>query len=184
MKTFIALEFDNEFKVRLQEIQNKLKKHSLKGRWVNPQNFHLTVKFLGETSEETVKNLDEILNQLHKEYKQYNFSLGNLDFFKGKESLRVVWLGLVGDITELSMMSKDLNEKVNTLGYEIEKRKFRPHITLGRDVILDTELNNFNEELDDLLKYDLKLDKISLMKSEVIENRRVYTSIISYKLKS
>jgi len=183
MKTFIALEFDDEFKNRLKSIQNILKEHSYKGRWVNAENFHLTVKFLGETKEDHLEKVDELLESIKNNYNTYYYSLGNLGFFKGNKSLRVVWLGLVGDIERLSMMSKCINEKVKVLGYEIEKRIFKPHITLGREITFDVALDILNEELTELLKYNFKLNKISLMKSEVIEEKRVYKPIISYKLK-
>ena len=110
MRTFIALEFDKELKNKLGSIQYKLKKNSITGRWVYVDNFHLTLKFLGTTNPQNVDKIKATLGDIAKSFSSMSFFLDKLGFFPGKDKLRVVWVGIDGDVEILEKLRQDIEE--------------------------------------------------------------------------
>lgn len=182
MRSFIALEFNDNLKSRLNNIKFKLKDNSIRGSWVYKDNFHLTLKFLGDIDPQYVGEIDSTLQSISDKHDPIEMALSDIGFFRGKNEIRVVWVGMKGDLDSLILLNKTVQERMETLGFKKEKRKFTPHITLGRRVVFDTRLHNINELIKDDLNYKFKLDTISLMKSENIDNKRIYTPLSTYKL--
>ncbi|RKD33147.1 RNA 2',3'-cyclic phosphodiesterase [Thermohalobacter berrensis] len=183
MRTFIALTFDNNLKKRLGKIQKKIREYSLKGRWVYVDNFHLTLKFLGNISPQEINRIKLVLNDFSKNYSPLDFSLDNLGYFPGKNKFRVVWLGINGDTQSLYDLKLDLENKMNSIGFVKEKRRYTPHITLGRDIVFNTEFSQLKNIISEDLDYDFILDKITFMESKQVNRKRIYEPIAEYKLK-
>lgn len=184
MKTFIALELNNEVKVKLGDIQNILKQYSLKGNYVCNDNFHITLKYLGETSQSQCENIIKILNKVSYDFKMINLEFNKLSSFKKEEILRVVWVGLNGETHKLNVLNKTIENKIDKLGYKKEKRKYKPHITLGRNIEFSKSLEDLNKLLFLKLKYMFNAQYICLMKSELIDGKRVYTHIKKFRLQN
>lgn len=182
MITFIAFEFDNNTKYKLKQIQAVLKKYSNKGRWVDYNNFHITIKYLGKTDKNHFSKIEKIMYNIKETYKASNYIIENINHFKGNGSYRVVWLGLKGDKNKLVNINKTISKELCLLNYKVDNRKYKPHITLGRDVSFDISLEELNLKLKDLIRFEVKLNRIALMNSEIIENKRVYTKILGCKL--
>jgi 2'-5' RNA ligase len=182
MRTFIALTFDNELKERLGKIQRVLKDEAVKGRWVYINNLHLTLKFLGNIDPKDVNRIKTVLGDIAKQNKELELSLNELGFFPGKDILRVVWLGIDGDMENLNSIHNQVEWGLKKLGYPKDKRKFKPHITLGRDVVFNTTIYNLKELLREDLEYKFKLNTIKLMKSEEKQGKRIYTPLGSFRL--
>lgn len=178
MRSFIALEFDNDLKRKLYSIQENLKKEIIKGSWVSYDNFHLTLKFLGNIDRETVVDIDKVLKNISENYNGIQLSLYKLGYFKGNKNIRVLWVGTKGDIKLLDSLNKDLENQMESLNFKKETRPFKPHITIARRVVFKENFHHIKEEID----YDFVLNKITLMKSEDIMGKRIYTPLKSYNL--
>jgi 2'-5' RNA ligase len=183
MRTFIGLEFDDKLKEKLFTIQNILKADTVKGSWVNDSNFHMTLKFLGEIKEEQIYDIGDMLENIAYSYSPIQLSLDELGYFNRKnEEYGVIWISLKNELLKLNQIYDIIEKEVQTIGFEIDTRRFKPHITIGRRIIINKPFNEIKEIVKDELKYDFILDNLALMKSEEIMNKRVYTSIKSYKL--
>ncbi|MDZ7729728.1 MAG: 2'-5' RNA ligase family protein [Dehalococcoidia bacterium] len=55
-----------------------------------------------------------------------------MGLFGGREGLRVMWVGIAGDVLRLEALVRDVNLALSVVGFEPERRPFRPHLTLGR----------------------------------------------------
>lgn len=183
MRTFIALTFNRDLKNRLGTIQRTLKENSFRGRWVYIDNFHMTLKFLGNIDPLQINEIKSKLGDISKKNYEVKLAFDQLGYFTGKDILRVVWLGVKGDIAQLKQLQREVDWKMKDLGFSKERRKFRPHITLGRDVIFNKTIININEQIYNDIKYNFVLDTIELMKSEEVEGKRVYTPLASFKLR-
>ncbi|MFH1678513.1 MAG: RNA 2',3'-cyclic phosphodiesterase, partial [Candidatus Omnitrophota bacterium] len=93
MRTFIAIELPEEIKNILGEIQDKLKQTRADVKWVQPQNIHLTLKFLGEINEDLVKKIASALNEIAQENSSFNLRLYELGAFPKIKYPRVIWIG-------------------------------------------------------------------------------------------
>ena len=183
MRTFIAFEFDSPLKERIATIQDKIRDLSIKGRWTHIDNFHLTLKFLGDTTLEQCSKIDEQISNVLSAANAINLSLDNIGFFSGDADIRVLFLRLKGEIKALQMFNNVIEESMVNLGYAREKRSFNPHITLGRNVILRNNFNSVKEILKEDCNYSFVLNKISFMESKLLDGKRMYTPIKTYLLK-
>jgi RNA 2',3'-cyclic 3'-phosphodiesterase len=99
--------------------------------WVDEDNLHLTMKFFGEQPEEAVPPLRDALAGAVRDADAPELALGGLGAFPNLRAPRVVWLG-VGADPRLELLHHDVERACAALGYEVEGRAFRPHVTLGR----------------------------------------------------
>lgn len=182
MRIFIAFEFDNHLKERISLIQDKLRKLSIKGRWTNTDNFHLTLKFLGETTIEQSKKIEEQLSSTLSLANVVNLSLDEVDFFSGDTDIRVLYVGLKGELKALQKLYSGIEGSMVKLGYEREKRNFNPHITLGRNVVLKGSFISAKKLLKEDCNFSFTLSKISLIESNLSNGKRIYTPLNSYDL--
>lgn len=183
MRAFIAFNFPEQLKNQLHQIQNVLRNLSDGGNWVSKDNFHITMKFLGEIEEEYVESIDRILKTISHNNAPISIKLSNLGYFNKKiNEYGVVWSGLEGDIYRLNSIYNFLEEEMGKIGFPKERRKFSPHITLVRKMRTNLDFQQIKDNLKPYLRRQYVLESIALMKSEVIMNKRIYTQIVSYKL--
>ena len=177
MRLFVAVDFDNKTKQKISELQRELREMSVKGRWKHIDNFHLTLKFLGEVEGQKLDLIRQVLTGAAGAVEPFSIRLGELGCFNGRESLRVVWLGMQGEVQILNRLSTGIDNNLNIIGFEKEKRQFTPHITIAQDVIFKEDFNTVKTIINRFEFEDIYVDRFVLMKSEQIENKRVYTPI-------
>lgn len=105
---------------------------SSKVRWVRPEGIHLTLKFLGNVPTD---RLDEIGDALHRACDGFGplaLTLADLGCFPNLRRPRVVWVGVHGDTDALGRLQASIEKHIAPLGFPTEKRRFSPHLTLGR----------------------------------------------------
>lgn len=165
MRLFIAINFNENIKYKLEDYITELKGYALKGNFTSTDNLHMTLVFLGEVR--NVKAIEEILDNINLiKTKLYIEGTGTFKRRGGD----IYWAGIRKN-TEIENCYDDLCRRLSEAGFNIEKRPFRPHITLGREVILKSEPNVIFEEM------SMEVNKISLMKSERINGKIKYTEI-------
>ena len=131
IRTFIAIKITPEKK--LLDLIKHFKK-SLKGeeiRWVDSNNLHLTLRFLGETSKEQVAEIVKLLETVSKQFQPFQFELKGVAVFKHKIQPRVIFISIENDVI-LKQLAGEIQEKINSLGFGVEQNTFNPHLTLGR----------------------------------------------------
>ena len=169
MRLFIAINFNDEVKDALCETAAELKAASRRGRVTRRENLHLTLVFIGETD-----RVDDILSVMEEAAEEAlaeptEINLAGAGIFKGRGG-DLHWVG-VENTFELKRLAKELAEGLRAEGFEIEKRRFTPHITIGREIVLSSPA--------DIRVHPASMtaDHISLMKSERVDGRLVYTEL-------
>jgi len=132
MRTFIAIELPDQIKSSLTKLVEQLKTTGADVKWVQPQNIHLTLKFLGERDDKKVKQITEILDEVAKNHKAFEIQINSLGAFPNLNSPRVIWVGLDKGDTETKEIAKDLEDLICKVGIPKEDRAFSSHITIGR----------------------------------------------------
>ena len=97
--------------------------------WVPPENFHLTLRFVGEADGREAADLDAALSGVSGA--PFELSLTGLGQFGNGRKTRSVWAGAQPS-QELSALQSRIERAVQTAGFEPESRKFHPHVTLAR----------------------------------------------------
>lgn len=146
-RLFIALVLPYEVKQHLAKSCTMLKKKWKFSRWVHPEDYHITLHFLGDVS---VDGKGQILNALHMcsgKAGSFPLDLLGLGTFGREKQPRVLWAGVSGDLASLHALQKRVTQVVGPLGFPAEERIYRPHITLARkyqqqDFFLPKETNS------------------------------------------
>lgn len=184
MRTFIGINFSEKLKNEIYLLQNILRKHARKGRWKYSGNIHLTLKFLDEISTSQKKAIDETLKNNLKDIKPFSLKLSDLGMFKGKGSIRVLWLDIKGDRNNLILLHEKIDTALSKIGIPPDSRKFKPHITIAQDVVFDKSFDEVKGLIGKIEFMPFSVDNIYLFKSEQIKNKRVYTKISEYGLQN
>lgn len=173
MRAFIAVDFCKETKDKLFCAANELKALSIKGSFTRHENFHLTLAFLGEISLGETEKAKDILNKT--EARPFELIISGSGIFK-RPGGDIFWIGIQNpaEIEELCMR---LRKELISNGFKIDDKKFSPHITLGREILLKD-----NSIWDLKINATEKVNKISLMKSERINGKLVYTEVFAKQL--
>lgn len=132
MRLFLALEPPKEVKSELELALYRLKRlrHS-QINWVKPDNLHLTINFIGDTPEELLSELWQAIYDELKEHNAFLIRPMGLQLFPDK-SPRIIWLKLFEKEERLAALSLGLAKKMRQMGLDIDKKKLKLHVTLGR----------------------------------------------------
>lgn len=183
MRAFIGVEFSREIKDSIINIQNSIKENSIKGRWKYVDNFHLTLKFLGEVSENTIKQIADNMKDRLSETECFEISSAGIGCFKGNDCIRVVYISLEDKDKKLEKLFKITEDCCFLSGFEREKRAYTPHITIAQDVVIKRDFNLSDGSGFQIPLINIPVNKISIIKSQQIENKRIYTAIHEQTLK-
>lgn len=132
MRLFIALELPPEAVQAADRIAKELKASGADVKWVKPEAMHLTLKFLGETPEGQVADISEALGGACQGRQSLALSLKGCGAFPSPQKPQVVWLGLDGQTSALTDLAREMEERLELLGFPPERRSFKAHLTLGR----------------------------------------------------
>ena len=131
MRLFIAVNFPTELREAVFLDVASLRRPGDGMSWVPPERLHLTLKFLGECERTLLEPLGSVLRRVTKEAGPLALSLGGLGAFPNFFRPRVVWIA-VDDGGRLARLAAALDRECGALGIERERRRFQPHLTIGR----------------------------------------------------
>ncbi len=176
MRIFIGIPFSEENKRNLQRIQNKVVEKSEGGRFSNPKNFHMTLKFIGEIDAEKLPEIKEALEKIADKNPSFDLRLQGFDTFrKGKTC--IPWMGIKEGQEYLAELQEQVETAFEKIGYKKESRPFLPHMTFGRKVQLSFSNESFLRET---LKHEsvrIKVASIAILESTRISGELVYPVI-------
>ena len=131
MRLFIALNFTKKLRTRIHRAARPLRDEEIPVRWIDPENFHVTLKFLGELRREQISMVEKAITKVATSTRSFSTSLTGFGAFPTIRCPRVIWLG-VGANAELRCLKQDIEWALGDVGFEAETRAFHPHLTLGR----------------------------------------------------
>lgn len=132
IRLFLALELSQEIHNRLSILINDLKEDSSASiRWVNPENIHLTVKFLGDTPAQKLAAIQQAAAECCKSSRSFKMTVKGTGVFPSGRQPRVLWAGLEAG-RELIDLYRSLDSGMVELDFRKENRPFSPHLTLAR----------------------------------------------------
>jgi 2'-5' RNA ligase len=132
MRTFVAIDLESEVKKNLSEFIQKLDSFNPNIRWVKEQGMHLTLKFIGEITENKSNDIRSILMDLSSRQKRFPLKLVGAGTFPPRSKHpRILWVG-IAESQKLMSIQDEVESLLEKVSISREKRRFFPHLTLGR----------------------------------------------------
>ncbi len=134
IRAFIAVALPDTVKAALVDIAAVLGRALPHGavRWVRPEAMHLTLRFLGDTDVQRLPDVSAALDTVANANAPLEMVLGAVGCFPNTRWPCVIWVGLTGDELRLLNLKRDLDAALEPLGWLVEDKPFRAHLTLGR----------------------------------------------------
>lgn len=112
-------------------LQEAIRQTDAKVKLVEPENIHITLKFLGDTPITKINAIESIMKHTVLSVKQHSITLAGIGVFPSRKYIKVIWIGIQGS-NYLSEMATSLNQQCVNLGFKKEKKAFSAHLTIGR----------------------------------------------------
>ena len=138
MRTFIAVEISDPLQKRLTAVSDEVvallagQKLTRILRWSGAGKHHITLRFLGETTDVQRQCVGETLANVAAQSAPFALTLGGLGAFPTWPRLRVLWVGVAGDVQSLQRVQGKIETGVQGCGFAAEGQRFHPHVTLAR----------------------------------------------------
>jgi len=209
VRVFIAIDIDDKIRKAIADLQKQIaskvsvKKGDLK--WVEPNNIHLTLKFLGEISDEQLEEVSEIANTVAQAHQKFTLDIESVGSFGGR-SAKIVWVGAgtrhgeganqIAQPTEspnrsregtneLLALQKDLDDLLDQAGYPKEEREFSAHLTLCRvnHPIAGIKLAETIKQFSNLKLGSIAAEALCVYQSQLTPTGPNYTLLGEFKLR-
>ena len=180
IRSFLAFELPLEIEAVVTWVSDELKQSSLDAKWVKSGNIHLTVVFMGDVEVNEIPAIKEEVGKVCLTYGAFGISLKGLGCFPHMRKPRIIWVGLDGDLERMSLFRDALQERLIPFGIKEEKRRFEPHLTLGRfrrPKRMDSEGLELLSGNEDLTSPVCPLKELVLFKSELKPGGARYTRL-------
>lgn len=175
IRAFIAIPLPGSVQALLgdisQEWSRQIPERSV--RWVKPHLMHVTLRFLGDTGIETIPSLASTMDRITAQQESFALRLDHPGCFPNTKWPRVVWVGLKGQLDAARLLKQEIDGALVPLGWELDDRAFRPHLTVGR--VKDSgKVKGFNWEAD-IKSLPVPVNAIHLIESKLQRTGPIYT---------
>ena len=178
IRTFIAIPLPDSVLVEFRKLNRKMRSISRDVKWVRPESIHLTLKFLGNLEPATLDRVFAAMDRCFQSAQEkFSLMVGGLGAFPHLKRPRALWVGVQGEgFKHLLSLQQQIEMELAEEGFEKEKRKFSPHLTVGRV--------KFTGHLEELLKtfmeypfpeMNFTVERIQIMRSELKSDGAVYS---------
>jgi len=189
VRSFIAIELSEELKQELIQLEAQLKLGKQPWvKWVDPYSIHLTLKFLGSIAADKIGDITRAMEAAAQGISPFHLEVRDLGVFPNLRRVQVVWVGVGGEVDKLGQLQQRIESDLAPLGFAPESRPFTPHLTLARlrDWAPLDERQRFGQLIASTkfeAVHSIKVDAISLMRSQLTREGAIYSRVSSVRLK-
>jgi len=183
IRSFIAIELPEEVREGLARLRSGLERDEHRFvKWVDPRGIHLTLKFLGNIPFKQVTEITKAIEEAAQGISPFHLEISGIGAFPNLKQVRVFWVGISGEVDKLSMLQQNMDSVLGVLGFAKEERSFVPHLTLARirQGASSSERRSFGDLVGSTIfedKYRIKVNAISLMRSQLTPAGAIYTRL-------
>jgi RNA 2',3'-cyclic 3'-phosphodiesterase len=177
LRIFVGIDVPKNIKNDLDKETDKFLRYAASAKKVLTDNYHLTLKYIGEIEMPEIDELDLMLKEALKEVHVFDIKIKDFGYFEKKDGL-ILWIGVLQGVGRL----KEIYLKIDSMlseRFSLDRSPFSPHITLAKKVVM--------EDKDDLRKnktkdYHFNVHEIIIYYSHIVDNVLTYTPMSSIKL--
>lgn len=185
VRTFIGIDPGPKIRDRLVALQESLMREGARAKWVEPDNLHVTLLFLGEVDLLNIPKLCQVVAEQVQDHASFTMRVATTGCFPNIRRPRVLWAGITQGQQEVCAIHDVLEEPLLDLGcYRREERKYTPHLTIGRvqGNKYETDLSAVLNQYSDWKGGDTTVKAIHVMSSELTPQGPIYTVLSRAKL--
>lgn len=184
MRLFIAIPVNDVVKGYAASIRNELELNHPDVKWVEQNNYHLTLKFLGEVDSAATGQIKKGLAAAAESCPPFSLTTRGVGFFPNRGRPRVIWVGVAGEMDKADFLGERIDAYLMELGFDPEKRRSF-HLTMGRVrsefglAELQVKAAGINKRSEEHI---FTVDRFLLMESKLSSRGPHYSVLESYQL--
>lgn len=157
-------------------------------KWVDPHGIHLTLKFLGSIAAARTGDITSVMEEAARDITPFPLEVKGLGVFPNFKRVRVVWVGVSGDVSTLKLLQQRIESSLVPLGFARESRPFTPHLTLARvrEKASPSEQQDFGQVIASAsfeTAHHFTVGQVNLMRSQLTTEGAIYSQIATVNLK-
>ncbi|MDR0969578.1 MAG: RNA 2',3'-cyclic phosphodiesterase [Lentimicrobiaceae bacterium] len=170
------------------DLSNTLQKqlHFERINWVNQQNPHLTLKFIGYTHSDDISKIIEKMNEIIPQYSRFELRFDKTGIFGSRYAPRVLWLGMNEIPETLLRLSDAVLDAFDAIGFAHDSQNFVPHLTICRikNLVDKVHFRKVVEAIEQKIYVQESVTKITLFESILRSEGAIHKAIRSFDLKN
>ncbi|MEO0025759.1 MAG: RNA 2',3'-cyclic phosphodiesterase [candidate division WOR-3 bacterium] len=180
IRSFVAVDTSATVKGELAQLLKNLKVETeFPVKWVNPEQMHITLAFLGDVTSGFIRNAESVLRHSLAGFPEFLCRLTGLGVFPSMNRARVIWAGVGAGADRVIVLQKKVVQALLQIGFVPEKRPFSPHLTLGR---LREPVNAQFITGKSFVSSEWRVSEVIVYQSELRPAGPVYTPLIRLRL--
>jgi len=180
LRLFFAIELDDAIRSHLTQLIDELRQQSWEKyiHWTHAENLHITLRFIGVCQPAQITDLIAQARIAVKPLQQFTINLTNIRLFPTKANPLVLAIG-IHPVPALFQLANAIEQATVAAGFAAERRAYLPHLTIGR---LDKQQARHLQPQLPAFNANININKIALLNSEVIANKRFYKPLQHFHL--
>jgi 2'-5' RNA ligase len=182
-RLFIAVPINEQWRKLLSEQRTLLQSKLSFQKWTHPDDYHITLKFLGDTSAAQLQQILKILTNVAKTTIPFELTEKDWGTFGPQTAPNILWAGVGGDLDSLNILQKKVDQ-LDNLGFPAEKRIFHPHLTIARryngNLSLTSSIKQYLPNSDEPYIH-CSINEIKIFRSH-LRKQPMYEPIATFKL--
>ena len=178
---FIAIEIP--VTDQIIRFQDDIKKTTAQVKLVEPENIHITLKFLGDTPINQIEEIESIIKKAIGSTKKHTIKIEGTGVFPNENYIKVIWIG-IKETDSIAQIANSINTQCSTIGFKKDRRGFSAHLTIGR-----MKSSKGKDQIVDLLKSykdtlfaEMLVNEIHLKKSTLTPKGPIYETLSTIPL--
>lgn len=182
LRTFLAIDVDEDLKAKMYRIIKEFKKIDANIKYVDLENLHLTLKFFGEIDSEGIDLLSSKIESVVSNFGEFTIKIKGCGAFPNTNRIKVIWFG-IDDDELIRQLHDELDEEFVKLGLDKDKR-FSSHLTIGRmrNAKGKNKVKSTIEEFENVEIGQMSVDRIILKKSTLTPQGPIYEDLRIFEL--
>tara|TARA_B100001250_G_C19757672_1_gene770923 strand:+ start:952 stop:1530 length:579 start_codon:yes stop_codon:yes gene_type:complete len=183
IRTFLCIPVSKEIKSKKMMLFSTIDGSKSTIKWVKNSNLHLSIKFVGQTPESSLKEIIHNVASITSKIKPFNLEISGTGCFPIQNRPRTLWMGIIGNINPLKELVLDIENKLSKIGFSKDKKIFIPHITIARinyPQKITPDIDLFLKSSYDVI--DLEVDRLQFFSSELYSNGAIYSLLKTFPI--
>jgi 2'-5' RNA ligase len=175
-RTFIAVEAAPQIRRLAANVVARLRHSFSDVKWVNPENLHWTLQFLGDVDDLEIPSVCQAVAAAAAEHETFGLSAEGVGVFPALDRPRILWFGAGQGADRMIALQSDTERRLLALGYRGENRKFVPHLTIGRfgRTSHRSRLRAELEAVDGLVNCESTVEEVTVFASRLASGGSIY----------